>query len=166
MREQAQAALRKIESTPHSKQTLRLWLRLLTTTRLIEKQIRTRFREQFKTTLPRFDIMAALDRMPDGQTMGELSHWLMVSNGNVTGLAQRLADDGLATRTRLSQDKRTQIVKLSNKGVQEFGELSAAHEYWIEELFGGLTDEEMETLQSLLRKVKETLAAGPPGTTS
>lgn len=159
MRNQAKAALARIEETPPGKDALRLWLRLLTTTHLVEKHVRARFRDEFATTLPRFDVLAALERAPRDQSMSELSRRLMVSNGNLTGVVQRLADDGLVERSRKAGDRRTQYVKLSARGATEFRLLSRAHEQWIEELFGGLSGDERAALQDLLRKTRENLAA-------
>ena len=76
----AQRALTKLEAVDSDHVELRLWLRLLTTTALVEKQVRARLRDAFGTTLPRFDVMAALDRSPQGQTMSELSSCLLYTS--------------------------------------------------------------------------------------
>ncbi len=154
----AQTAIDKMEQTPRRKMALRIWLRLLTSSQLIEKQVRGRFRTEFDTTLPRFDVMAALAREPEGQTMGDLSRWLLVSSGNITGIISRLEDDGLVKRTRSADDRRTHLVKLSRRGEKEFERLSLAHEKWIRNLLSGMTRKEMATLDELLTKVKVSLA--------
>jgi len=154
----AQTAIDKLEQTSRRKMALRIWLRLLTSSQLIEKEVRGRFRTEFDTTLPRFDVMAALAREPDGQTMGDVSRWLLVSSGNITGIISRLEDDGLVTRTRSAGDRRTHLVKLSCKGRKEFERMSLAHEKWIRNLLSGMTREEMATLDDLLIKVKISLA--------
>ena len=94
---------------------LRLWLRLLTCTTLIEGEVRRRLRDEFDVTLPRFDLMAQLDKAPNGMTLGELSQRMMVSNGNVTGLAERLVEQGLLDRRPSPNDRRAQIVSLTGK---------------------------------------------------
>lgn len=154
-----QAAINKLEQTPRKKVALRAWLRLLTSTQLIEKRLRGRFRTEFDTTLPRFDVMAALAREPDGQTMGDVSRWLLVSSGNITGIISRLEEDGLVKRARSEGDKRTHLVRLSLEGRKEFERMSQTHEQWIRTMFSGLSREEMSTLDELLIKVKLTLAS-------
>ena len=154
----AQTAIDKLEKAPRRKMALRIWLRLLTSSQLIEKEVRKRFRTEFDTTLPRFDVMAALAREPEGQTMGDVSRWLLVSSGNITGIISRLEEDGLVTRARSAGDRRTHLVKLSCKGKKEFESMSLAHEKWIRNLLSGMTKEEMATLDDLLIKVKISLA--------
>ncbi len=158
MSNKAQTAIEKQEQTPRKKRALRVWLGLLTSSQLIEKQVRGRFRTEFDTTLPRFDVMAALARDPKGQTMGDISRWLLVSSGNVTGIVSRLVADGLVIRTQTVDDRRTHLVRLSRKGQTEFDRLSSTHEQWIKELLCGISGQEMATLDELLRKVKVCLA--------
>ncbi len=158
MPNKAQTAIQKQEQTPRKKRALRVWLGLLTSSQLIEKQVRARFRSEFDTTLPRFDVMAALAREPKGQTMGDVSRWLLVSSGNVTGIVSRLVADGLVSRARSVDDRRTHLVRLSRKGQTEFERLSSTHEQWIKELLGGMTRQDMTTLDELLRKAKVCLA--------
>ncbi len=152
-----QTALEKMEQTPRRKMALRIWLRLLTSSQLIEKQVRGRFRTEFETTLPRFDVMAALAREPKGQTMGDVSRWLLVSSGNITGIISRLVADGMVTRHRSTGDRRSHLVKLSGKGRKEFDRMSTTHEKWVRDMFSGMTRQEMTTLDDLLRKVKISL---------
>jgi DNA-binding MarR family transcriptional regulator len=114
------------------KERVRLWLRLLRATRLIEAEMRERLKAEFDTTLPRFDVMAALDRQPDGMMMSELSRFLLVSNGNVTGIVDRLVSDGLVARTARDGDRRAFIVKLTEAGAIQFKAMAAAHERWID----------------------------------
>jgi len=154
----ARTAIEKQEQTPRKKRALRVWLGLLTSSQLIEKEVRARFRTEFDTTLPRFDVMAALAREPKGQTMGDISRWLLVSSGNITGIVSRLEADGLVTRSRSVGDRRTHLVRLSRKGQVEFERMSLAHEQWIKELLCGITRQEMATFDELLRKVKICLA--------
>ena len=154
----ARKALEKIEQTPRRKMALRIWLRLLTSSQLIEKQVRERFRTEFGTTLPRFDVMAALDREPKGQTMGDVSRWLLVSSGNITGIISRLVADGLVTRHRCVDDRRSRLVKLSARGRKEFALMSAAHEKWVRDMFSGLTRQEMAMVDELLKNIKIALA--------
>ena len=154
----ARTAIEKQDQMPRKKRALRVWLGLLTSSQLIEKEVRARFRTEFDTTLPRFDVMAALAREPKGQTMGDISRWLLVSSGNITGIVSRLEADGLVTRSRSTDDRRTHLVRLSRKGQAEFERMSLTHEQWIKELFCGITRQEMATFDELLRKVKICLA--------
>ncbi len=133
---------------------LRLWLRLLTCTTLIECEVRSRLRETFDVTLPRFDLMAQLDRAPNGMTLGELSQRMMVSNGNVTGLVERLVSLNLVERTPAPNDRRAMIVTLTPEGRRTFRALARTHEGWIADIFGDLTANEIETLMKLLAKTK------------
>ncbi|RMD90827.1 MAG: MarR family transcriptional regulator [Alphaproteobacteria bacterium] len=148
----------KLGGAPHSKQSLRLWLRLLSCATVIEKRLRTRLAREFHTTLPRFDVLAALERHPDGLTMGELSHALMVSNGNVTGVANRLLADGLIEREVDARDRRTFRVRLSRKGREEFATMAKVHEGWVDDMFADLTNEEIETLMEQLIRVRRSVA--------
>ena len=155
----AQTAIDRLEKTPRRKMALRIWLRLLGSSQLIEKQVRERFRTEFDSTLPRFDVMAALARVPEGQTMGDISRWLLVSSGNITGIIYRLEEDKLVTRVRRTDDRRAHLVKLSRKGRKEFERMSLAHEKWIRDMLSGMTRKEMTSLDELLIKVKELMAA-------
>jgi DNA-binding MarR family transcriptional regulator len=119
---------------PLSKQRLRLWLRLLRSTRAIEVELRERLRVEFATTLPQFDVMAALARKDTGMTMTELSRMLMVSNGNVTGIIDRLVNDRLVVRQAPAEDRRSFIVRLTPKGTAQFATIARAHEEWVNKL--------------------------------
>jgi DNA-binding MarR family transcriptional regulator len=137
------------------KDELRLWLRLLTCTTLIESEIRRRLRARFDTTLPRFDLLAQLERAGGGGlTLGEVSRRMMVSNGNVTGLAARLEAEGLVERRVSAADRRAQTLRLTARGRREFARQSAAHEGWIAELLGGVTEAERAALYRLLGRAK------------
>ena len=150
----------KVSERPQDHRTeLRLWLRLLTSSSLIEAEIRQRLRQHFNTTLPRFDLMAQLERVEDGLLLGELSRRMMVSNGNVTGLAERLVQDGLIERNTLEADRRAVRVRLTTKGRRVFGEMAAAHAEWIAELFRDLSEDEQKTLWSRLGRLKSSVLA-------
>jgi DNA-binding MarR family transcriptional regulator len=135
-------------------QALRLWLRLLSCTVRIEEKIRLRLRREFNTTLPRFDLMAQLERTAAGLRMNELSRQLMVSGGNVTGITDQLEREGLVVRTPCPGDRRAFTVKLTLTGLKRFREMATRHEQWIVELLGGLTGEEQESMISELWKLK------------
>ena len=150
----------KAFEAPHDhKQELRLWLRLLTCTTLVESDIRRRLREQFDTTLPRFDLLAQLERAPDGMTLGEVSRRMMVSNGNITGLVERLVESGHLARWPLPTDRRVQVVALTEAGREEFTRMARSHEDWIAQMFAGLSPAEVDRLLSLLRKLKLSVHA-------
>ncbi len=135
---------------PLSKARLSLWLRLLKSTRQIESEIRERLRREFATTLPRFDVMAALDRHRDGLKMSALSDALMVSNGNVTGIIDWLAHHGLVERIAKPGDRRVSLVRLTEKGRSEFARQAAAHEAWVNELLAGFDGQEADQLNACL----------------
>jgi DNA-binding MarR family transcriptional regulator len=140
---------------------LRIWLRLLTCTQLVEREVRSRLRERFGTTLPRFDLMAQLERHPEGLKMNELSRLLMVTGGNVTAIVDQLEDEGLVERLD-GADRRAWLVRLTPAGAKSFAEMAREHEEWVVDLFAGLTRKEHEELLKLLAKLKtsavETLA--------
>jgi len=117
-----------------SKQRLRLWIRILRTARAIEAEVRERLRIEFGVTLPQFDVMAALERKPAGMKMSELSRFLMVSNGNVTGIIDRLAADKLVTRRAPDDDRRAIVVRLTPQGASQFAAMAKAHESWVNSL--------------------------------
>jgi DNA-binding MarR family transcriptional regulator len=149
----------KAAERPHDHHDeLRLWLRLLTCTALIETEVRRRLRENFGVTLPRFDLMAQLDKTPDGMTLGELSSRMMVSNGNVTGLVERLVADGLIARKAAPNDRRAQIVRLTPSGRRSFRAMARAHESWIARIFTDLKPAEISALMGLLAKAKRSAA--------
>ncbi len=142
------------------KDELRLWLRLLTCTTLIEGEVRRRLRERFGLTLPRFDLMAQLERVPEGLTLGELSRRLMVSNGNITGLVERLVESGHVQRLPHPVDRRVAFVRLTELGRAEFAGMARAHAEWIAALFADLAPEEIAVLLRLLARMKQSLRAG------
>jgi len=137
-----------------SKARLRLWIRLLRATRMVEARTRERLKTQYNVTLPRFDVMAALYRKPDGMLMSEISRFLLVSNGNVTGIVDRLASDGFVVRSQRDGDRRTSFVRLTAKGRAAFADMSAAHESWIDTLLGGVTAREAEQLSTKLKSFR------------
>jgi DNA-binding MarR family transcriptional regulator len=134
---------------------LRIWLRLLTCTQLIERQVRSRLRGQFASTLPRFDLMAQLERQRDGLKMNELSRMLMVTGGNVTAIVDQLEHEGLVERFEAPEDRRAWLIRLTSAGRKSFAEMARAHEEWIVELLAGLSRREQEELLKLLAKVKQ-----------
>jgi DNA-binding MarR family transcriptional regulator len=137
--------------------SLKLWLRLLACTNLIEGEVRGRLRAEFDTTLPRFDLMAQLERHPGGLKMNELSQRLMVTGGNVTGITDQLESEGLVVRESDPADRRTYTVKLTPAGRRAFARMAAAHEQWVVGLFAGLAAPEKEQVYRLLAKLKLSL---------
>lgn len=138
-------------TAPDSKERLRLWIRLLRATRSIEAEIRERLKTEYGSTLPRFDVMAALYRQPEGMLMSDLSRFLLVSNGNVTGIVDRLVADGFVVRARRDGDRRTSIVRLTEAGIDFFERMARAHEGWIAELLGSVGDDDARRLSGMLR---------------
>ena len=134
-----------------SKEKLRLWIRLLRAARIIEAELRERLSREFATTLPRFDVMAALYRTPDGMLMSDLSRFLLVSNGNVTGIVDRLVAEGHVQRGQRDGDRRTSIVRLTAPGKALFRTMSAAHERWVGELLAGISKSDARQLTSMLK---------------
>lgn len=136
-------------------QELRLWLRLLTCTQLIETQVRTGLRTRFNTTLPRFDLMAQLERSPGGLKMSELSARMMVTRGNITGITSQLVTEGMLARIEVPGDKRASRISLTPLGRKQFNAMASEHEAWIVQAFGGLTHKDIDNLHGLLGRVKQ-----------
>lgn len=134
--------------------SLRLWLRLLSCTTRIEDTIRQRLRERFGITLPRFDLMAQLEREPQGLTMGELSRRMMVTGGNVTTIVDQLEHEQLVQRQPLARDRRAYLVVLTPAGKQAFAAMAIEHEQWVIELFAHLSDSQRTQLHRLLGTLK------------
>jgi DNA-binding MarR family transcriptional regulator len=149
--------------TTNDHQALRLWLRLLSCTVRIDNRLRSRLRETFGTTLPRFDLMAQLERNPFGLQMKEISKRLRVSGGNITGITDQLEKEGFVVRTPDSKDRRVLLVQLTDRGLRKFRQIAREHEGWIVQIFEGLTREEKASMFALLKKLKCHLgnAVGP-----
>ena len=144
---------------PIAKGRLRLWLKLLKASSLIEDEIRRRLRAEFKSTLPRFDVMSALERAPDGLKMSEISKRLRVSNGNITGIVDKLTEDGLALRVSVPGDRRANLIHLTPKGQKVFAGHAKTHEAWINEILAELNKDDIEgmilRLDHLTKSLKE-----------
>ena len=142
-----------------SKDRLRLWLKLLKASSVIENEVRRRLRREFEATLPRFDVMSALSRS-NGLKMNQISQLLRVSNGNITGIVDRLADEGLALRVAVPGDRRASLVRLTPKGLDEFTRQAAAHETWINEMLDDLNANDVDVINECLGRLVETLEQG------
>ncbi len=124
---------------------------------MVEQQLRTRCREHFGVTLPQFDVLSELERADSPLTMSRLSQELMVSNGNVTGVVDRLERNGLVCRERPEHDRRVQYIELTEEGMSRFKVMAQRHEQWLSELFAGLSKKDMEHLQELLLKMRHSV---------
>nr|WP_325249398.1 MarR family transcriptional regulator [Amylibacter sp.] len=140
-----------------SKERLRLWLRFLKASRAIEAQIRDNLRREFASTLPRFDVMAALSRYSDGLKMSQLSEVLRVSNGNVTGIVDRLVEDGILVRVAVPNDRRAWLVRLTERGEKEFAAQAEAHENWINEMLAEFGPKDAANIAIRLEHLEKSL---------
>lgn len=143
-----------------SKERLRLWLKLLKASRAIEDEVRRRLRNEYGSTLPRFDVMSALDRVPDGLKMSEISKLLKVSNGNITGIVDKLTEEGLVLRVAVPGDRRAHLVRLTKKGKEIFADHAIAHETWINDILGGLDALDVDGMNLRLDALSEALEGG------
>jgi DNA-binding MarR family transcriptional regulator len=141
-----------INAHADGKQELRVWLRMLSTTKLISQEIRRRLRAEFGATLPQFDLLAQLDREPEGLRLGEISKRTMVTNGNITGLVERLEADGLVYRETPGDDRRVTVARLTDAGRRAFAEMAAVHETWLREL---MADVDHNTFSGLARNIDQ-----------
>lgn len=139
-----------------SKRRLKLWIRMLAVTRSAENRLREHLRVNHGSTLPRFDVMAALYRRRDGVTMSELSRLLLVSNGNATTVVDRLESDGLVARRPSETDRRTVYVALTPEGLHTFEILAEGHEAEVAKIFAGLSDADIDTLTEILKRAGKT----------
>jgi DNA-binding MarR family transcriptional regulator len=138
---------------------VKLWLRLLSCSTQIEREIRARLRKRFETTLPRFDYLAQLERHPKGLRMSALSRYLMVTGGNVTGLTDQLVAEGLVARTEDTQDRRALIVKLTPSGRKQFLRMAREHETWLADMFSGFEAAHKDALYETLGRLRVHLAS-------
>ena len=145
-----------------SKPQLRLWLRMLSCANLISADVRAKLRTEFSLTLPQFDLMAQLYREPGGLRLSDLSRRMMVSNGNLTGLVERLHGEGLLAREADASDRRAFVVRLTPHGMSEFSKVAKAHEGWIREMFEGLDLEALARLTNDLSALKRSVRAKGP----
>ena len=148
----------KERAAEHSKESLRTWLRLLSCETVIEQQLRTLLRQNYSVTLPQFDVLSELERAGDPLTMSQLSKELMVSNGNVTGVIDRLEKTDFVKRVRAEHDRRIQYIELTPKGRKEFNRMASRHESWVADLLSELSMTEMNQLQDLLLKARESVS--------
>lgn len=135
-------------------QALKIWLRMLACTTRVENVIRQRLRSEFGTTLPRFDLMAQLDREPDGLRLGELSQRMMVTNGNLTGLVDRLVREGLVLRKVDADDRRAFIVRLTKTGKAKFAVYARENERLVLSLFDSIRPDKVQALMENLAELK------------
>ena len=151
-----QTYLDKEVKTP-SKERLRLWLRFLKASRTIEATLRENLRTEFNTTLPRFDVMAALSRFEKGLKMSQLSGVLRVSNGNVTGIVDRLTEDGFLIRVPVPGDRRASLVRMTHRGKEEFRRQAAAHEAWVDEMLSDFSPDVSREISLRLELLEKSL---------
>ena len=147
----------KLQHIPREKEGLRLWLRIVSCSQMVEQEVRSMLRDKYDSTLPRFELLSALDRVPDGLSMGELSGWLMVTKGNVTGIAERLSEDGFIKRNPTPTDRRSFCVTLTPKGKKIYKEMEEDYETLLDKLFTDVSLDDSDTFTGVLAKVKEVV---------
>ena len=144
----------KLEYMFRDRECLRLWLKLVSLTQMVEHELRAMLREKFDSTMPRFELLSALDRVPEGLTMGELSEWLMVSKGNVTGIAERLSEDGLIKRHPTPADRRAFCVTLLPRGKKLYKEMEQEYELLLNRIFADVPAGDCDVIAEVLLKVR------------
>ena len=149
-------AIREEEET-RTPESLRTWLRLLSCEAVILQRLRTLFRKHFHVTLPQFDVLSELEHAHEQLTMSELSKELMVSNGNITGVIDRLVKMGLVQRERPEHDRRIQHIQLTDLGSKEFRRMAKQHAIWITQLFHDVSLADLRKIQSLVRKTRQSV---------
>lgn len=149
--------MHQIEDKNLSRQRLRLWLQMLKAVRHVEASLREKLREGYDTTLPRFDVLAALHAMPEGMKMSELSQHLVVSNGNVTGVVDRLVADGLAERQIMENDRRAFLVRITEKGRILMDDMTEEHRQWINKMFENVSESDAARGISIMLDIRHKL---------
>ncbi len=137
-----------------TKVKLRLWLKMLKTTRYIINELSKRLKQHYNTTLPQFDVLAALSKNQTGLRMTEISEELKVSNGNITGIIDRLVMDGLVIRTSVQGDRRATIITLTPKGEEHFNKIAKDHEKWLDEIMGEISPEQLQNALQVFKDVR------------
>ena len=139
-----------------SKQRLKTWIHMLAVTRGAENRLRDYLRREHATTLPRFDVMAALWRCRDGVTMSELSRMLLVSNGNATAVVDRLEADGMARREAEDGDRRRIRVRLTPEGLAAFETMAKGHEAEVDAILANLDQADLDSMRAILSRAGGT----------
>lgn len=152
---------RSIQDEKLAQQRLRLWLQMLKATRSVESELRNELRENYNTTLPRFDVLATLLANPDGIKMSDLSQQLVVSNGNVTSIVNRLVEEGFVDRTNLESDRRAFLVKITPKGLDFVVEVAGKHLGWINEIFEDITNADAARGISIMLDIRHKRKKSP-----
>jgi DNA-binding MarR family transcriptional regulator len=147
----------RLGGAPHSKLSQQLWLRLLSCATVVEKRVRARLEQEFGTTLPRFEVMTAIARQREGLTISQVSRAIMVSNGNVTAIVNRLLEEGLIVRTVDSRDRRVATVRMTRKGRAAHARIAAAQEAWVDRLFGELPETALDDLMQRLADLRRSI---------
>ncbi len=154
--ELSETTLSSFNSEENQTDDIHLWLRMLDCCTQIENELRSRIRSEFKTTLPRFDLMSKLAHEPNGLKMSELSRLMMVTNGNITGITDQLEKDGLVVRIKNRADRRSSIIRLTKKGITYQKKLEQAHANWVSSLLKDFTPKSRTTLFKLLGDLKQS----------
>jgi DNA-binding MarR family transcriptional regulator len=152
------------EAAESAKQELRVWLRMLSTTKLVTQEIRRRLRSEFGATLPQFDLLAQLYREPEGLRLGEISKRTMVTNGNITGLVERLEADGLLVRETPGDDRRVTVARLTEQGRKTFAEMARVHETWLGEMMADVDKDVFPALNHSIDQLQASVRNHLSGT--
>jgi DNA-binding MarR family transcriptional regulator len=152
----------KLGGAPHATASLQLWLRLASCATVVEKRLRTRFEQEFGTTLPRFEVLAVISRHPTAPTMSQLSRSMMVSNGNVTAVVNRLIEDGLVVRAVDDRDRRVATVRLTRRGRASLARMEKAQERWVDAMFADLPAEKLDELMTALADLRRSVERSHP----
>ncbi|KZL05037.1 HTH-type transcriptional regulator MhqR [Pseudovibrio axinellae] len=144
----------KVTNQTLATQRVRLWLHMLKAVRTVESALRERLRKHFEMTLPRFDVMATLYAVPEGLRMTELSEQLVVSSGNVTGIVEKLVEDGLVERQSMENDRRAHLVKTTDKGRKLMEEATTAHRAWVDELLNEVSEPDVARAISIMLDIR------------
>jgi DNA-binding MarR family transcriptional regulator len=147
----------KLGGAPHRTLSLQLWLRLTSCTTIVEKRLRARFEQEFSTTLPRFEVLAAISRYRTGPTMSQISRSMMVTNGNITTVVNRLIADGLVVRAIDGRDRRVATVRLTRRGRASLARMEQAQERWVDTMFADLPEGSLDELMAALANLRRSI---------
>jgi len=111
--------------------------------------IQTLTRPEIGLTMPQMMTLLAIHDSGSCR-MGRLADVTQQSGGTLTGIFDRLIDDGLVERVRSAGDRRVIEVTLTSEGRARVEEVLAARRGDMEHILSGFSDYELEHFESLL----------------
>lgn len=144
--------------TERQRESLKLWIELLRYSSKLEQIIDDKLRQNYGQNISRFDVLSQLVREHDtGLTVGELAGRLIASKGNITGLLDRMRKDDLINKQTKSDDKRSYMVQITEKGLNLFNEMAENNALWVEQALKSLDVDNMKDFTQFLNEARNSL---------